>query len=144
MKKYSITCEQFKKRLSNLCIQSGLTGLPHKLRDRHILFKSMVVGMSSKKTYTEKEIDNKLNLWLDTVGQSMDVDHVTLRRQLIELGYLERNMDGSDYRLCIFGPAHTMFEPAVEEINIYEIITTTRELIEKRKQDYLRRQKEKH
>lgn len=141
VKKNLITCEQFKKRLVDLCVQSGLSGLPHRLRDRHILLKSMVLGMSSKETYTEKEIDEKLKLWLNTVGQSINVDHVTLRRQLIELSYLERNRDGSDYRLCISGPAHTVFEPAVEEVDVYEVITTNKELIEQRKQDYLRQKK---
>ncbi len=135
-----ITCEEFKERLLDLCVHSSLTSLPHRLRDRHILMKSMVLNLSTDQRYTEKEIDERLKLWLATTGCARGLDHVTLRRQLIEHGYLGRERDGSCYWVCSTGGRQALFEPSVEDIDINEVIRTCRELIRQRKEDYLRRE----
>jgi len=135
-----ITCDEFKQRLIDLCVHSSLTSLPHRLRDRHILMKSMVLDLSTDQKYTEKEIDERLKLWLATIGCVRSLDHVTLRRQLIEYGYLGRERDGSCYWLCSTGKDQELFEPSVENIDVNEIIRSSRELIHKRKQSYQRRE----
>ncbi|UCG92907.1 MAG: DUF2087 domain-containing protein [candidate division WOR-3 bacterium] len=138
MKNKPITCEQFKKRLSDLCVRSGLSGLPRKLQDRHIIMKSVVLTLEAGEEYTEKQIDENLKLWLANIGSSIGLDHVTLRRQLVELKYLERKMDGSRYRVCPSGPGQSMFESGVENIDIYEVIHACRDSIEQKRQEYLR------
>ena len=124
-----ITCEEFKERLVDLCVHSNLTSLPHRLRDRHILMKSMVLNLSPDQRYTEKEIDEELKLWLATTCCTRGLDHVTLRRQLIEHGYLGRERDGSRYWVCSTGRSQPLFEHSVENIDIDEIIRASRELI---------------
>ena len=135
-----IPCDQFKKRLVDLCARSGLSVLPRKYRDRQILLKSIVLTLSTEEEYTEREINEKLRLWLRNIGRCLDLDHVTLRRHLVDEGYLERDKDGSRYRVCVSGQSRTMFEPAVEDIDVYEVVRVGEELIEQRKQDYLQRQ----
>ncbi len=139
-----ITRNEFKQRLAELCVQSGLTSLPHKPRDRHILMKSMVHTLNATQKYAEKEINDKLKFWLKNIGHSIDIDHVTLRRQLVELGYLERNRDGSSYWVATSGPGQTMFESDVEEVDPYEIVRVSRELVEQKKRDYLQKHSEQY
>jgi hypothetical protein len=132
-----ITCELFKKRLAELCVQSGLTGLPRRARDQHILYKSMIFSLVKAKEYTEKEINKTLKSWLANVGSSMkNMDHVSLRRQLVELGYLKRNSDGSCYQVSIIGLSERMFEPGVEKIDPCEVVSKRKDFIEKKRQEY--------
>ena len=141
MKSDLVTCDLFKKRLVDLCVQGCLLGWPHKNQDRHILLKSMVLGLDKTVEYTEKEINEKLKSWLANIGASIDLDHVTLRRHLVELKYLERNDDGSCYRVCVSDPNQMMFETAIEDVDVYEVVRANKELIKQKKQNYLQSQK---
>jgi hypothetical protein len=48
-----ISADQFKSRLEVLCLRGGGRGLPRKPRDRHILFKSIVLMLDPEKIYSE-------------------------------------------------------------------------------------------
>lgn len=133
-----ITADQFKKRLVDLCVRSGLTEFPRKGQDRHILLKSMALTLNAAAGYSEREINEKLQSWLMNVGHSMDLDHAALRRQLVDEGYLERDKGGSCYRVSVSGKRQATFEPAVEDIDVYEVVRVSKEIIEQKKQDYLR------
>lgn len=111
--------------------------MPRKVQDRHIIMKSIVLTLDAGEEYTEKQIDEKLKLWLANIWSSVGLDHVTLRRQLVELKYLERNMDGSCYRVCASEPGQSMFKSDVENIDIYEVIHACRDSIEQKRQEYL-------
>ena len=141
MKSDLVTCDLFKKRLVDLCVQGCLLGWPHKNQDRHILLKSMILGLEKSVEYSEKEINEKLKSWLTNIGQSVGLDHVTLRRHLVELKYLERNDDGSYYRVCVYGPNQSMFETTIDDVDAYEVVRVNKELIKQKKQNYLQTQK---
>lgn len=136
-----ITCDQFKKRLVDLCVRSGLSGFSRKPLDRHVLLKSIVLTLNRAEKYTEGEINENLKRWLAHVGRSIDLDHASLRRQLVDEGYLERDREGSCYRVSDSGRYRTMFEPAVEDVDVLELVRVGRESLEQKKQDYLRRQR---
>ena len=86
---HPITRDEFSARLADLCLKSGLTGFPRKSRDRHILMKSVVLTLGGSRRYDEREIDDKLIFWLTDIAHSMDFDHVSLRRELVDAGRLQ-------------------------------------------------------
>ena len=96
-----ISATEFKKRLAQLCLTSNSPELPRRQRDRQIVLKSIALCLSKDRAYTEQEINAALASWTAEVGHSLEVDHVTLRRSLIDEKYLERSEDGSLYRLSI-------------------------------------------
>ena len=106
-----ISVPEFKKRLAQLCLTSKSPELPRRQRDRQIVFKSIALRLSKGRAYTEQEINRALANWTVEIGHSPEVDHVTLRRSLIDEKYLERSEDGSLYRLplasCAAGSRRT-------------------------------------
>jgi hypothetical protein len=133
-----ITGDEFKKKLVDLCVRSNLEYLPRKIKDRHILLKSAVLVFEPGRKYSEKEINDKLKLWLEKVNKNARINYVMLRRLLIDEEYLTRKMDGSKYSVNISNTLQNMFEPGVEKMDIFEIIDKARQEIEDRRKKYIK------
>lgn len=137
-----ITKDVFVKRLVDLCVRSGMKEFPKSEMDQHILFKSMMLTLKTGVTYTEKEINQKLSKWIDEVGGKLEmVDFGTLRRWLVDNGYLTRNRDGSVYQVSVPGPVRPVFEDAVNEVDPAEAVVNGRAEIERRKREYMEKAK---
>ncbi len=132
-----ISANEFKKRLVELCVQSRITTFPRKYRDRHIIFKSVVLMLDVKQMYSEAEINDGLRIWLADVAPSLQIDHLKLRRWMIEEFYLGRQRDGSRYWVAVFGPPETIFEPDVDDVDVHEILSQGRREMARRKQEHL-------
>ena len=92
--------------------------------------KSVALTLGRDAQYSEGEIDELLQSWLD---------HVNLRRRLVDERFLERTRDGSAYWM---GPGPTgaqLFDASVEECDPYAAILSGKTLLEKRKVEYLER-----
>ena len=111
-----ITVPEFTERLAVLCLQGGGRGMPRKQRDRQILLKSAMIGLGFVKTYAEVEINDHLARWLTEIGQTVDIDHATLRRLLVDEGYLARDPAGKQYRPAA-EPAADLFDPEIDAID---------------------------
>ena len=111
-----ISASEFKQRLAQLCLTSNSPDLPRRQRDRQIVLKSIALRLSKDRTYTEQEINAALAGWISEVACSFEVDHVALRRSLIDEKYLDRSEDGKLYRLSIPSCAD-WFAPEVDEID---------------------------
>ena len=96
-----ISAREFKQRLAQLCLTSKSAELPRKQRDRQIILKSVVLYLSKRETYTERELNAALMNWTGEVGHSLEVDYAALRRSLIDEKYLERSPGGERYRLAV-------------------------------------------
>lgn len=94
-----ITLEQFVERVVRLGADRGPRRFPRGAQDREILMKSITLDLDEKVTYTEREVNEHLKRWQREVAPAIETDHVTLRRQLVDHGYLERKRDGSEYRV---------------------------------------------
>ncbi len=137
-----ITRKYFTKRLVDLCLRSGLSGFPTNNEAQHILFKSAVLTLGQADSFTEKEINEKLKYWIDNISQIKDIDHITLRRSLIDTGYLTRNNDGSCYQISQSGPQVQLFDDTIDQIDIMEVMKTAREEIARRKREYMKKSRQ--
>jgi hypothetical protein len=133
----TLSAEQFGKRLVNLCLRSGLGGMPKDEADQHILLKSAILLVKVEGPLTEKAINETLEIWLTQVCVIKNFDRVTLRRWLVDTGYLTRNSDGTGYQVAKPGPKPDLFEGSVDQIDILETIRAAKDEQERRKQTYL-------
>lgn len=133
----TMTREYFIKRMLNLCLRSGLSGLPKEKVNQHILLKSAVLTIGRTGTFTEKEINEKIKYWINHVSQIKNIDHVTLRRRLVDDGYLTRNNDGSSYQISLSGPWRQFFDETIDQLDIAELVRKGREEIARRKKEYM-------
>ena len=85
---------------------------------------------------TEQEINEKLRIWCQ-ITQIKGIDHGTLRRRLVDTGYLVRNKDGAAYQVCPAGGGKYAFEAAIDQIDFAGAIAAAREEIERRKRLYM-------
>ena len=139
MSNYQISGDKFKSRLCDLCLKGGGAGLPRKEADRHILLKSIALALNNDVEYTESEFNEKLQMWLNLVGEKVDVDHVALRRELVDAQYIIREADGSKYRLDLSGVPVGMFDPEINGFDPEQIIIERKEMIERKKREYLKK-----
>lgn len=125
-----ITAELFRKRLARLCLSGEMTALPRSQQDRHILFKSMQLAFRHDVNYSERDVNDLLDQWRDKVGSNLECDCVSLRRSLVDHGYLLRTTDGSRYTV---GQGSCLFEPDVDLLDPRQVIETAHRDREQRK-----------
>jgi hypothetical protein len=139
-----VTKEYFTKRLADLCLKSGLQDLPKDFTDQHILLKSAVLMVGQPgSSFSEKEITEKLELWFLEVGQVKFLDPVTMRRTLVDMGYLSRSKDGSSYQVSQPASRTVVFDEQVDRLEVPQVIASAREEIARRKREYLEKSKGK-
>ena len=136
----TITTEQYTRRLLNLCLR-GLAGIPKDQSDQHILMKSAAMSIGATGPLTEKELTNRLQAWLDVVKAGNDLDRVSLRRWLVDHGYLTRDSLGMQYEVAQPGSHAALFEPAIEQLDTAILLQAAREEMERKKQAYLQKAK---
>ncbi len=129
--------ETFQNRLLTLCLRSGLSGFPKDELDQHILLKSAALTIGSAGVFSESEINEKLKFWIDQVSQIPKLDHGSLRRWLVDAGYLIRTADGLRYQLTDTTAQAGFFDAAVDQLDIPAVLNAGRAEIERRKQAYL-------
>ena len=138
----SIKVDEFKQRLEILCLKGGGRGLPRKPRDRQILFKSMTLMLDNETTYSEAKINRQIEIWLAEIGSMIEIDHVTLRRYLVDEGYLSRDEAGVTYRVSIENTAD-LFEAAINQLDPLQVVDEAREDLARKKRAYLENQSDR-
>ncbi len=131
-----ITASQFTDRFTALVL-SGKE-LPKKELDRHILYISAILKLESGHLYSEKDINEALQAWVIQFGRGFGLDHVTLRRYLVDEKYLSRDPVGGTYEFNASGSPYT-FDPAIKELDLAELVAAARQARELKKQQYLNR-----
>lgn len=115
----SITRDEYERRLGILCLRSGVVGLPRSDRDRRILLHSVTRFLERGRTFTEKELDARILAWMHDVGRRVETDHVSIRRALVDHGFVERDGYGSAYSVRAGAAA---FAADVEAIDVARFI----------------------
>lgn len=129
-----ITEAQFAERFASLVL--GGRELPKKQPDRHILFISAILKLESGRPYLEKEINEELQVWVIRFGRGFGLDHVTLRRYLVDEKYLVRDPAGGTYQLTVEGLPYT-FDESIRGLDLAKLIDDAKQAREQKKQQYL-------
>lgn len=127
-----ILLDEFVMRLCRLGADGAHRRFPRNARDREILMQSVVMQLDSARTYSEPEINGQLKAWSSDVAPSIDIDHVTLRRLLVDYHRLERTFDGRAYRVGF--PANVVaFDLEIYDLDLRATIAAYREQLQSRR-----------
>ena len=124
---------EFERKIAELCLGGVGPGLPRKSRNRHILLKAAAMAIGQGSQRTEKEINELLASWLDALGPTVRLDHVSLRRHLIDEGYVERDPAGAVYNIHNPDSQPVQFEPAVEAFDTIQVLRRASEERERKR-----------
>jgi hypothetical protein len=88
-------------RLLRRIFKSGIIHrLPRKREDAEIFLALSLVGLDPDGFFDESKINIQLSSWLEGIASEDGIaDYVTLRRQLVDNGFLRRASDGVVYRI---------------------------------------------
>ena len=131
-----ITENEFKKRLTSLIL--GARDFPKKHQDRHILLKSSTLGLTPGEIYTESQINDNLQGWTSAFGGNFGLDHVTMRRYLIDDGYVQRDPAGGSYQLGASELEFT-YDDSIMGLDLEELIRQAQLERERKKQQYMKK-----
>jgi hypothetical protein len=120
-----VSVSEFQERLAALCGAAD-GGFPRKLRDRHILFRSVVALLDAGRRYSEPELNAAIGRWSAAVGEGIGIDYVTLRRYLVDWGYLCRDPDGTTYSVRRDGAGDVTFGSDVDGMDPIAIVQEAR------------------
>ncbi len=76
-----------------------LHGLPTRQTDLELLLAIAAAQFAPRRGYAEREVNALLKAWLPLILTQHAVDHVTVRRYLVDYGLLRRDAFGSRYQL---------------------------------------------
>jgi hypothetical protein len=105
----SDTTTNARKVLKRLLANGPLIAMPKRPRDAELLLGLAAARFKAGLTYGEHEVNELLQAWLETISAPYGIDHVSLRRHLIDAQFLLRDASGSTYRVSI-----TKARPAVD------------------------------
>jgi len=100
------------------------------------LLISATLGLDPDRAYAEDEINNELHRWTTLFGTHFDLDHVALRRFLIDEQYIARDAAGTTYTLAAGDAAYTI-DPSIRALDPETLVDAARREREERKRRYL-------
>jgi hypothetical protein len=87
-----------RRALKRLLVNGKLTGWPRRPADAALLV-ALAAGKLEPRELAEREVNEALKAWLATFCEPFGIDHVTLRRALVDARYLVRDSAGKSYRV---------------------------------------------
>ena len=99
-----VAIERFRKLAIKRVLTPGAM-LDASPEDFHLLLLSLRRGFAAAREYTEREVNELIANWLASTGGMLDVDHVELRRWLVDMSVLSRDAYGRAYSVAPV-PAH--------------------------------------
>ncbi len=94
-------------------LRSGsLEAFPTHPKDLDAVLAVAAVTLMRRRPYSEQEINAALTDWLESVHGWMD--HVTLRRRMVDLDFLKRTVNGSRYFMNYGRVVEVLGDPALE------------------------------
>jgi len=136
-----ITLAEFEERLAAICLGGAGSAFPRRSRDRQILYRSIIQRLDHTREYSEGDLNEALQQWLLDIGACLDIDHVTLRRYLVDERYLSRVANGSAYEVKATGSNFIQFDPSVAVIDPIAVIQAAKDRVaERKRQQSLRAQ----
>jgi len=91
--------DSFHSALRRMLANGPLTALPTRRGDVELLLQLAAARFEPAHAYSEKAVNVLLQEWLATFSEPYGIDHVSLRRELVDARLLVRDASGSEYRL---------------------------------------------
>ncbi len=129
-----ISASHFKDRFVALIM--GGRDLPKKPMDRHILLFSATLDLEPRRQYSEAALNEELRKWTALFGGNFNLDHVTLRRFLVDDGYIRRDAAGGAYALVTENLPYA-FDPSLAGLDLESLVTEARRTRELRKRQFM-------
>jgi hypothetical protein len=129
-----ITKDDFAARFPHLV--HGRHLLPTKQVELQMLLLSTVLNLGSGTTYSESQINEELRRWISRFGTNLTIDHVTLRRYLVDETILQRDQFGSSYSLSSRFAFFT-FDASIRDLDLDKLVAQFQEDRAARKSAYL-------
>jgi hypothetical protein len=136
MPKDLITAGEFEERIAALCLSGTGAAFPRRQRDRHILYRCMVQMFDMKEPCSEADLNDALRGWLSGIGTNFEMDHVTLRRYLVDEGYVLRDAGGSRYVVNLEGNGLVEFDKEVSRIDSITVVLAAKTRAAERKREH--------
>lgn len=127
MEEGPIGADEFRSRLAALCSGGVGPGLPRRRRDAQIFLRGVAACLDPGVLYDERSVGDALRRWIALAGPRVDLDHVTLRRYLVDEGYLVRDPGGSSYEVRRSGRGRVTFDPAVNGLEPARLVADLRQ-----------------
>lgn len=90
-----------RRALKRLLANGRLTAVPKRPADQELLMALAASQLDAHGSWRESEVNELLGAWLETISEPFGIDHVTLRRMLVDSGLLTRTKSGSLYRINV-------------------------------------------
>lgn len=86
--------------LKRMMANGPLTALPRSRGDLAYLLALGAARFDPARNYSEAQVNELLQAWLAPFSSHYGVDHVTVRRCLVDAGLLVRDKSGASYRVA--------------------------------------------
>ena len=93
--------------------------------------------LERQRRYSESKLNGELQKWVIQFGRRYSLDHVTLRRYLIDEKYLVRDSAGGAYQRAAAEAAPYTFDATMEHLDLAAPIANAKAARELKKQQYL-------
>ncbi len=115
------------RALKRLLANGPLTAVPRRPSDQQFLITLAAAQFEPKRAYRESEVNEILKAWIHTFCEPHGIDHVTLRRLLVDARLLSRTTSGSTYRVNREKFGETEAVTAIEPAKVLAEIRNERE-----------------
>ena len=106
------------RNLKRLLANGPLTAVPKRPSDQSLLAALAASQFETQRTYSENEVNEKLKAWLQTFCEPFGIDHVTLRRLLVDSRLVTRTNSGSMYRVNLDRIAEMEAVGTIEPVHV--------------------------
>jgi hypothetical protein len=125
-----MTKNPYIERLEALALRDGLSlgGMHSSSRaDFALMLAAAALGFAPAHVYTEREVNDRLRSWLAGIGAMLPVDHVELRRWLVDTNVLTRDGFGRAYSLSTPSSEIAVAMAALAEHDLDALVRIARE-----------------
>ena len=113
----TIGARDYASRLRVTLSPGRIGGWPRKYRDRYILLHAIARAFREGEMLTEKEATGRIQDFVVRHGENLGLDAVTLRRALIDEGFMDRDSNCRDYRISRRFEKRMRFEGEMPEVD---------------------------
>lgn len=94
-----ISQQTYEATLAKLFTGGQTLAFPRRRQDQLVLLAAVAISLSKGGPYGEEALNERLSAWLAGMEKKSSLDHVTLRRYLVDFDFLRRDAAGKAYEV---------------------------------------------